>query len=148
MPLRTIWTVIRDTVSRWMDHNPGRQGASIAYYALLAMAPLVVFLAIFVSMLLGSEKAQQQIAQYADQLAGSSAAQTIQSLIMNAKKPAHGILASLLATGALIVGASAVFAELRDALNTIWDVRPRSQGVLRMVKQKLFSFALVIAAGF
>ncbi len=148
MQLRTIWTVIRDSVSRWTDHSPGRQAASIAYYALLAMAPLVVFLAIFISTLLGSEKAQEQIANYANQLAGSSAAQTIRSLMMSAKRPAHGTLASLLATGALIIGASAVFAELRDALNTIWDAHSRYRGFFGMLKQKVFSFGLVIAAGF
>src|SRR5205823_5256050 len=83
---------------------------------------------------------------------GPSGAKAIESLLEGARHTTHGILATVLGLLTLFFGASGVLIELRDALNTIWDVTPPArkglQSLLQIVKERLFSFALVVATGF
>lgn len=80
---------------------------------------------------------------------GDRGADTVKSLLSNAKKPSSGVAASIIAFVTLLFGASGVFGELRDALNIIWDVEPKNEaGLAGMIKQRLFSFGMVLSVGF
>jgi membrane protein len=73
----------------------------------------------------------------------------VKSLLSSAQKPSSGLMASIVAFVTLLLGASGVFSELRDALNIIWDAEPKNEtGFLGMIKQKLFSFGMVLSVGF
>jgi len=142
-----ILAILKETVSRWNYHEAPRLGAAIAFYALLALAPLVVFLVVIVSGIFGTPAAERRVVQDAYILMGNLGANTVQDLLASTRKPAQGAIASALATLTLLVGASAVFSELRDCLNSIWGVRPRTGGLRAVCVHKMFSFMLVLAAG-
>src|SRR5581483_10948329 len=73
----------------------------------------------------------------------------VDSLLKNAQKPASGIFASVVAFITLLFGASGVFAELQDALNILWDAPKQDvSGVFALIKQRLFSFGMVLSVGF
>src|SRR5215471_6913369 len=112
--------ILKTTISRWSDHNAPRLGAAIAYYAILSLAPLAIFLLAVVSTIFGSKGAIREMAQEAGVLMGRIGENVVRDLLVSARTPAQGIIATALATLTLIVGASAVFGELRDALNTLW----------------------------
>ena len=80
---------------------------------------------------------------------GDRGADTVQTLLRNAQKPASGLFASLLAFATVLFGASGVFTELQNALNVIWDVEePGASEFVGMVRQRLFSFGMVLSVGF
>jgi membrane protein len=139
-------TLVGQTFSRWNDHEGQRLGAALAFYSVLSAAPLVIFLLLAVSNFYGQQAVEQKIIYYAQTTAGEKAAQLAQTFLRSAK-PTHGILAGVIGIITLLFGASAAFSELRDALNKIWDARPRKNGIIGIVTQRAFAFLLVIASG-
>jgi membrane protein len=140
-------TLVSQTFSRWNDHEGQRLGAALSYYTLLSAAPLLVFILLLVSYFYGHQQVYDKIVYYARTVAGDTAAQFADTLLSATRKPAHGLLAGVIAIVTLLFGASGAFSELRDDLNKMWDARPRRTGVWGMVMQRVFSFLLVIAAG-
>ena len=102
-----------------------------------------------IALVLGQQSAQGALINEARQLIGNKGAETVEALLKNAQKPASGVFASLVAFGTLLFGASGVFAELQDALNLIWGATLQtSNGFFGLVKQRIFSFGMVLSVGF
>ncbi len=142
-------SLLKTTYSQWSDHQAPRLGASVAFYSLLSFAPLLVLITGVIALVFGQENAQGTLIGEARQFIGDRGAETVQSLLKNAQKPASGIFASLIAFFTLLFGASGVFAELQDALNLIWGVTAQaSSGVWGLIRQRLFSFGMVLSVGF
>ena len=133
---------------KWSDHKAPRLAASLAFYTLLSMAPLMVVIVAICGLVFGTASAEPKILAEAQELVGPSGTKALQSVIDNAHHSGTGIFASLVAIATLFFGASGVFIELRDALNTIWDVPGNSTGIRGFVLQRLTSFAMVLGVGF
>jgi membrane protein len=141
--------LLKETYGKWSDHHAPRLGASVAFYSILSFAPLLVLITAVIALVFGHESAQGALVNEARQLIGDRGADTVQTLLKNAQKPASGVFASLVAFVTLLLGASGVFTELQDALNVIWDVKGQTaSGVVGMIKQRLFSFGMVLSVGF
>lgn len=148
-PNRGIGGLLRETYTKWSNHQAPRLGASVAFYSILSFAPLLVLITAIIGLVFGHEHAQGALIGEARQVIGDRGADTVQTLLKNAQKPASGIIASTIAFLTLLFGASGVFTELQDALNLMWDVTPQaSSGVMAMIKQRLFSFGMVLSIGF
>lgn len=138
--------LLQAAASKWSQHNAPRLGASLAYYTLLSMAPLAVLL-VRICELIFKKTAEQQLIGRVGEIAGYSSGQTVQSLLTSAHH-ANGTLATFIAVITLLFGASGVFVELRDSLNTIWEAPPPpSSGWRDWVGQRLISFAMILALG-
>lgn len=139
--------MLKSTGAKWSDHNAPRLGASLAYYTLLSMAPLLVLVIYICGRVLSQTTAEQDLLDQVRALAGYSSAKTVQTLIENTHH-ASGSLATSIAVITSLFGASGVFVELRDSLNTIWDAPPRPSSTWRdLIWQRVFSFGMVIALG-
>jgi membrane protein len=141
-----------DTVSEWQKHKAPRLGASLAFYTVLSLAPLLVVIVALAGAVYGQEAARGQIvAQFSD-LLGRTGAEAIEGVIRQASQPAVGLLATVAGLITLFFGATGVVAELRDALNTIYEIpAPDISGfrsVLLFVRERFFSFAMVLGVGF
>jgi membrane protein len=150
--LKEILGVIEETISEWSNDNAQRLGASLAFFTLLSLAPLVVVIVAVGAAVFGREAAEGQFAWEIRDLVGPVGAQAIQELIRGAHKPGAGAVATILSVLTLAFGASSVAAELHDALNTIWHV-PRTGGpffsrIRGFARERLFSFILVLSGGF
>lgn len=146
--LRRVAALLGETFSRWNTHNATSLGAAIAFYTLLSAAPLLIFLVAIVSIVFGRQPVEYRIVDAARQIVGTNGAATAQSLLQSAHEPAEGFIASALAGITLLFGASGVFNELRDALNRIWDASTCDiSGIVGLVKQRVFSFIMVLAVG-
>lgn len=150
--LKEIWGVIARTFIEWDSDKAQRLGASLAFFTLLSLAPLVVVTVAVGAAVFGRQAAEGQFAWEIRDLVGSVGAQAIQALIRGADKPGAGAIATILSLFTLAFGASSVAAELHDALNTIWHV-PSGDGpfmsrVMGFAKERFFSFILVLSGGF
>jgi len=149
MRWRPIGELFKETYFQWDADKAPRLGAALAYYMIMSLAPLLIIVVAIVGLALGSKAAQGQIVGEIHGLIGEKAAETVQMLIQNAHKPASGVLATLAGLVMLLFGASGVFGELKDALNSIWRVpNPGGFSVLRMMRQRFFLFAAVLGTGF
>lgn len=138
--------LLKEAASSWSDHNAPRLGASLAYYALLSMAPLLV-LTVRICEVVFKQSAERDLLQQVAAVVGPSSAETLQTLLDSAHH-ANGLLATIIALVTLLFGASGVFVELRGSLNTIWDAPPRRSSTWRgFIRQRLVSYATVLALG-
>lgn len=134
--------------SQWNDHNAPRLGASLAYYTLLSLAPLLVLLLAVCGLAFSKTAAEEQLIGLVRDMAGRAEAQTLKTFVDSAHRLGSGITATILALVTLLFGASGVFVELRDSMNAIWDVPPPKTSSLRsMVAQRLVAFAMILVLG-
>jgi membrane protein len=148
-----IQSISGQAFSEWSRHKAPRLGASLAFYTLLSIAPLLLVSVSIAGLFLGQQEAATGIVDEVRQLIGPSGAKAIEALLTGARNTSHGIAATVFGLVTLLFGASGVLIELRDALNTIWEVpTPELKGNLERIKsfvrQRLFSFTLVLAMGF
>jgi membrane protein len=148
-----IGTLLKQTAHAWNDHNVPRLGASLAFYTLLSLAPLLIVAVAVAAFAFGQKAAQGQLILEIQDLVGTEGARAIQGLIQSAYKPAAGVVATTLGVLTLVFGASAVVVDLRDSLNTIWDVPVSAAfssfgSFLRLVRERFYLFGLILGVGF
>ncbi|MDX2153958.1 MAG: YihY/virulence factor BrkB family protein [Bryobacteraceae bacterium] len=147
-----LQALLADTVNEWYKHKAPRLGASLAFYTLLSLAPLLVVIVALAGAFYGEEAARGQIVAQLSGLVGTTGASVIEDVIKQARQPAAGIFATAAGLLTLFFGATGVVTELRDALNTIYEIpAPEVRGlrtVLLFVRERFFSFAMVVGVGF
>jgi membrane protein len=149
MRLRDIGSLLKATVVEWIDDNAARVAASLAFYTLLSMAPLVILSIAIAGVALGEDTARASIVREIGAFIGPQAAGALDAVVASASKSESGTLSSIVGVIVLLVGASGVFGELQYALDTIWGVKPKPRrGLLGIVRDRLFSFSMVIAVAF
>ncbi len=138
-----------DTYKCWDAHEAPRLGASLAFYTILSLSPLVILTVAIVALAFGKTNAQSQIIGQVQGMIGAEGGQAVEQMLQHAQKPSSGITASVVAIITLFFGASGVFGELRSALNKIWEAKPAATaGLMGMIRQRFFSFGMVLSIGF
>jgi membrane protein len=141
--------LLKSTFSEWNKDNVPRMSAALAYYTIFSLAPLLIIAIAVAGLFFGMRAAQGEITGQIEGLIGRDGAKTVETLIQSAYRPAHSAIASMIGVVALLLGASGVFCELQDALNTIWRARRESKGaVWRICQTRLLSFGMVLGIGF
>jgi membrane protein len=141
--------LLKQTISEFGNDKAPRLGAALAYYTIFSLAPLLLIVIAIAGLAFGHDAAQNKIFEQLRGVLGPAAAASVQDMVANAAKPKSGTVATIIGIVTLIFGASGVFGQLKDALNTIWDVEPRKgAGVMILVKDRFLSFAMVLGVGF
>lgn len=147
-----VTSLFSQVMSQWSSHNAPRLGASLAFYSLLSLAPLLLVTVSIVGLVFGHSAAQRETVEQIQALIGPAAGKAVGAFLQGAHNTKHGIIATALGLVTVLFSASGVVIELRDALNTIWDVPTKNATgfgfVKKYLKQRLFSFAIVLAIGF
>lgn len=148
-PLRSWGALFRSSFQEWVNDRATRFSAALAYYSIFAMAPLVMIAISVAGLVFGAEAAQGQIYDQIHSLLGAEGAMEIEKLIKASSNPSSGIIGATAGVIALLLGASGVFAQLKDALNTFWGVELKpGQGIMRMLGEYLLNFSMVLSIGF
>lgn len=149
---REFPSLLSESFDGWSRHKAPRLGAALAFYTLLSLTPLLLVAVAIVGLVFGHTAAQRDIVQQVQTMVGSQGAKATEALLDASQNTSHGIVATIIGLVTLLFGASAVMMELRDALNTIWEVpTPTLAGLKKVtgyVKERLFSFAMVLSIGF
>jgi membrane protein len=142
---KSIVVLFKNTASEWVQDKCPQLGAALAYFTVFSLAPLVlVLLAVFGLIFGGSDQARQKITEQLQYLVDPSGIKVIQDIAANAAKPQAGIIATTVGVIVGLFGASGVFGQLQDALNTIWGVKPKPNGGLwGFIRTRFLSFAMV-----
>lgn len=147
--LISIFELVKQTASEWIDQGVSRMGAALAFYTLFAIAPLFVIVLAIAGLWFGAEAARHELFSQVSGLVGSEGGEAIQALVSAAHKPKTGAWATVIAVATLFVGATGVFVQLQDALNSVWGVRRvPGRGLRNFIKDRLLSFALIVGIGF
>lgn len=150
--IRQITALIGESAREWSNDNAPRLSAALAFYSILSLAPLLIVIVGASALIFGKDAVEGQLAWEIRYFVGNQGAAAIQAVIQGSYKPAAGIFATVLGIATLAFGASSVFVELRDDLNTIWHVSGANNTsslarIIAIVRDRFFSFALVVGAG-
>ena len=147
--LIAIFELLKQAVSEWIDQDVPRMGAALAFYTFFAISPLFVIVLAIAGFWFGEQAARRELFSQFSGLVGSEGAEAVQALVSAAQKPRTGAWATVIAVVTLFVGATGVFVQLQDALNAVWSVRREpGRGLRNFIKDRLFSFALIVGIGF
>lgn len=147
--LREIPGFLKEIYAEWNDDKVPRLGAALAYYTIFSLAPFLIIVIAIAGLVFGREAVSGQVVGQIQGLVGQEGATDIQEIISRASQPRQGIIATIIGVGTLILGATGLFGQLQDALNTIWGVRPRPDlGIKGTIYARLTSFAVVLGVAF
>jgi len=145
-----VSNLLKSTAQKWSQDKCPQLGAALAYYTVFSLAPLMlVLLAVFGLIYGGSEQAREKILDQLRYLIDPSGLKVIQDIANNAAQPKAGIFAAAIGILIALFGASGIFGQLQDALNTIWEVKPKpGQGIWGVIRARFLSFGMVAGVCF
>ena len=147
--LSRLYRVLADSLKAWIAHRGASKGAALAFYSLFSMAPILVVAIAVAGYFFGAEAAQGEIIAQLQGLVGPNGAKAIQALLAAARNPAAGLVATIVSSVLLLVGATSVFAELKDSLDELWGIdQPQQSGIMALVRTRLLSFGLILVLAF
>lgn len=148
--LKIIWHVLKQSGSDFIDDKVLKLSAALAYYTIFSVAPMLIIIIFLCDLFLGRDAIEGNIYGQIRGLVGSEAALQIQAMIKNASLSGDMSWATIVGFVTLVIGATGVFAEIQDSINYIWRLKskPKKNGLLRMILNRLLSFSLVVSMGF
>ena len=145
-----LWSLLKQSFAEWQRDKVSRLAAALAYYTAFALAPVLVIVIAIASFLFEQSTVQGRIIDQLQGLLGEDGAKMVQEMLVSAQsQDSNSFLATVIGVALLIVGASGLFIQLQDALNTVWNVEARTdQGIWRLIRDRLLSFGMVLVIGF
>lgn len=146
---KDLWDVIRSTVSEFGEHKIMKKSASLAYTTVFSMAPLLMVLLYLIGIFWQTEAIEGEIFYQLKDFLGEKSAIQLQEIIKNIAIANKSGFPALIGIGTLIIGATSVFAEIQDSINSIWGIRlKKSSSFWLYFKARLLSFGVIGSLGF
>ncbi len=144
-----VWSITKKTFVAWNAADPFRQSAVIAYYAIFSIPALLVIIITLAGVAFGRDAVQGEISGQISQAIGANTAEQVEDMIAKASAQKNSVWATIISIITLILGSTGVFAQLQVSLNQIWEVKVVAKKKwLKSIKDRLFSFGLIISIGF
>ena len=146
---RVIWELCKETFSEWYRDNVPRLAAVLSFYTIFSMAPTLIIVLALAASVVGESTARAEVMARIRYFIGPEAARAILAASEKARTEFSGLGATVISLTTLLFGATAVFAELQNALNTVWNVKLKpGLGWNAVIRTRLLSFAMVLGIGF
>jgi len=149
LTLKGVWQIIKEAGEGFYDDKVMKLSGSLAYYTLFSLGPMLIVIIFFCSLFWGRDAIEGTIYGQIKGFVGPDAAMQLQNMIKNAIVSNKGNVAATIGIITLIIGATSVFAEIQDSINTIWGLKPKpKKGWLKMLLNRILSFSIVVSLGF
>jgi membrane protein len=144
-------SLLKNTFQQWNSREPFNDSIVIAYYTIFSLPGLLVIVINVAGYFYDKKEVTSQISGQIESLMGGNTAEDIESIVDKASETKGSIVSSILGVATLLFGATGVFYQLQQILNKIWNVKPKvktKQKILALIKDRVFSFGLILAVGF
>ncbi len=147
--LKGLREVLKNAFKGFIDDKVPKLSGSLAYATIFSLAPLLMIIISLGSIFLGREAVEGKIYTELNGFIGASTAAQIQEIIKNGSLAGKTKLAAIIGLITLLIGATSVFAEIQDSINSIWGLKPKPRrGWVRLIKNRFLSFSVIISLGF
>ena len=147
--IKEIGKVIIQSFKNFSEDKIPKYSASLAYTTVFSFGPLLIVIIFLCSIFFGQEATQGRIYSQMQQFVGQDAALQLQTIIKNASISGKGSFAAVIGIITLLLGATAVFAEIQDSINTIWGFKAKpKKGLWKIIRNRFLSFSVVVSLGF
>jgi membrane protein len=144
-----FWHILKTAVDQWFRHRSPRLGAALAYYSVFSLGPLLLIVTSIAGLFFGAEAVRGSLTAQFRSLLGETGGKAVEAMLAGASSQQGGRQAAVLGSLLLLVAALGVVVQLKDAVNTIWNVEePEETSILWYVRTYLVSLAGVLALGF
>lgn len=153
MSFSIFYSLLKQTIAEWQRDKVSRLAAALAYYTTFSLAPVLIIVIAVASFLFEQSTVQTRIVEQMQSLLGENAAGLVQEMLTSKAQEEQGLWATIISVGLLIVGASGLFIQLQDALDTVWNVVPKKiesqkNAIWKLVRDRILSFGMVLVIGF
>src|SRR5688572_13352426 len=143
--LKSVWTLIKEAGSGFNADNVLKLSGSLAYFTVFALGPMLIIIIFLADIFWGREAIDGTIYGQLKGFVGPDAAAQVQEMIRNASLSGKSNFTAVVGFITLLIGATGVFAEIQDSINTIWGLKPKpKKGWLKMLVNRLLSFSVVV----
>jgi membrane protein len=147
--ISSFFKLLKLTFNSWSERDPFNNSVIIAYYTIFSLPGLLVIIINLAGVLFGTEAVTHQISGQISGMVGQDTAKDIESMIAKVNSNDGTTLSTILSIATMLFGATGVFYQLQQVLNKMWEVKPKPKGkILKIVKDRLFSFGLILIVGF
>lgn len=148
--MSSVIEIVGETIHEWSEDKASRLSAALAYYTVFSIPPLMVVAIGIASLFTDRATVEEQVVSQAGGLMGQQGAEGIRTILQSAEQPGNGeLLPTLFGLALLLFGASGVFTQLQDAMNTIFGVKPDpKRGIVGLIKDRFLSFTMVLTIAF
>lgn len=144
-----MWSTLKLAVANWLRHRSTRLGAALAYYSVFSLGPLLLIVTSVAGLFLGTDDVRTALSGQFRALLGESGSEAVEAMLKGAGSAQSGHVTAIVGVVLFFVAALGVVAQLKDALNTIWETKePEGAGLLWYAKTYVVSAAGVLALGF
>ncbi|MGB4776671.1 MAG: YihY/virulence factor BrkB family protein [Daejeonella sp.] len=147
--LKKVWRLFANSFNAFMNDKALKMSASLAYYTIFSMAPLLIMLMSLASLFYGKEAVNAKLFHEINGFVGNSAALQIQDIIKQISLSKGTTFAVVMGFITLFLGATGVFIEIQDSLNQIWKVKAKpKKGWKKMITNRIISFSMIVSLSF
>jgi membrane protein len=145
-----MFGMLARTVRDFLDDDCMTRAASLSYYTVFSLPPLLILILLLTSTLLDPSDVRGGLERQIDGLMGAAGGDQIRTMLAHAERPGGGLLPTLVGIGALLFGATGAFAQLQAALNRVWEVEPdpHQGGIKAFLAKRLLSFGMILTVAF
>ena len=144
-----LWNALKRAGQNWLAHKSPKAGASLAYYSIFSLGPLIVVVISIAALVFDREGVQREVVDAIKGLVGDKGAEAIGAMLTTTGKPSEGLFATIIGTATLLFAAIGVVVQLKEELNTVWEAEAsKRSGLWGFVREYVLSFAAVLALGF
>jgi len=146
---RSFFAILKNTFRCFTEDNAFKLSASLSYYTVFSLGPLLLIIISLAGVFYGREAVQGQLYEQISGLVGSRAASQIQEILRNMQQTEQSVTAAVVGVGVLVLGGTGVFIEMQDSINYIWSVKAKpKKGWLKYLVNRMLSFSLIVSMGF
>jgi membrane protein len=147
---RSFFQLLKQAYTGWSDREPFNNSVIVAYYTIFSLPGLLVIVINLAGYFFGKEAVTNQISSQIGSLVGADTAKDIEGMVLSASESKDTVISTILSVITLLFGATGVFYQVQQILNKIWEVKPKPKQkvFLKLVRDRLFSFGLIIVVGF
>jgi membrane protein len=136
--VRSVFTLLKNTTIAFLDDNAFKLSASLSYYTVFALGPILIIVISLSAIVYGKEVVEGKLVEQLSGLIGTDAAMQIQNILSNAQQTHASTLGAIIGFVILFIGATGVFTEIQSSINFIWSVRAKpKKGWLKYLLNRL-----------
>src|SRR6185436_18375363 len=144
-----VWTILKESFKGFANDKLPKLAGSLAYYTVFSMGPLLIVIIFLSSIFLEKEMIEGTIYGQLENFLGANTAHELQVIIQNASLKGKSSFPAVIGIITLLIGATSVFAEIQDSINTIWGLKAKpKKGWLKFLQNRFLSFSIIVSLGF
>lgn len=144
-----FWNLTKQTAGQWQKDNARRISAALAYYSVFSLAPLLLIAVAVAGIVFGEQAAQGAIEEKLEGAIGRDSAVAVEEMVESARRTGENGTVAVIGIGLLLFSATGVFAQLKEAMNSVWGIREKpGQGIRSFLTSRFLSLSMIVVIAF